>query len=55
MSEWENLSCKTQERFDLVSEQRTQGSETSQYLVEKRQICISLVAASETEEAQTQP
>ena len=33
--------------------ERTLGSETSQYQVEKKQICISLVAASEKEEAQT--
>ena len=33
--------------------ERTLGSETSQYQVEQRQICISLVAASEKEEAQT--
>ena len=32
---------------------RTLGSETSQYQVEKRKIFISLVAASEKEEAQT--
>ena len=32
---------------------RTQGSETSQYLEEKKLICISIVAASEMEEAQT--
>ena len=32
---------------------RTLGSETSQYQEEKKQICISLVAASEKEEAQT--
>jgi hypothetical protein len=31
----------------------TQGSETSQYLEEKRLISISLVAASESESAQT--
>jgi hypothetical protein len=30
----------------------TLGSETSQYQEEKKQICISLVAASEKEEAQ---
>ena len=34
---------------------RTQGSETSQYLEEKKPNSISLVAASETEEAQTPP
>ena len=33
---------------------QTLGSETSQYQVEKKQICISLVAASEKEEAQTE-
>ena len=33
---------------------QTLGSETSQYQEEKRQICISLVAASEKEEAQTE-
>ena len=32
---------------------QTLGSETSQYQEEERQICISLVAASEKEEAQT--
>ena len=32
---------------------RTQGSKTFQYLVEKKPIGISLVAASENEEAQT--
>ena len=32
----------------------TQGSETSQYLEEKRLISISLVAASESEKAQTE-
>ena len=31
---------------------QTLGSETSQYQVEKKQICISLVVASEKEEAQ---
>ena len=31
----------------------TLGSETSQYQEEKKQICISVVAASEKEEAQT--
>ena len=34
-------------------DKQTQGSETSQYLVEKKLISISRVAASETEEAQT--
>ena len=34
--------------------ERTLGSETSQYQVEKKKIFISLVAASEKEEAQTQ-
>ncbi len=33
--------------------ERTLGSETSQYQEEKKQICISLVAASEKEGAQT--
>ncbi len=33
--------------------EHTLGSETSQYQEEKKQICISLVAASEKEEAQT--
>ena len=32
---------------------QTLGSETSQYQEEQKQICISLVAASEKEEAQT--
>ena len=32
----------------------TQGTETSKYLEEKKTKVISLVAASETEEAQTQ-
>ncbi len=35
--------------------ERTRGSETSQYPEERRPIGISLVAASETEEAQTEP
>ncbi len=34
--------------------ERTQGSKTFQYLEEKKTIVISLVAASEKEEAQTQ-
>lgn len=34
--------------------ERTQGSKTFQYLKEKKTIVISLVAASENEEAQTQ-
>ena len=33
--------------------ERTLGSETSQYLEEKKKTFISLVAASEKEEAQT--
>ncbi len=36
-----------------ASKKHTQGSETSQYLEEKRLISISLVAASEREGAQT--
>ena len=39
--------------FIFMIKKRTLGSETSQYQVEKRPICISLVAASEKEEAQT--
>lgn len=39
--------------FASNSIMRTLGSETSQYQEEKKQICISLVAASENEEAQT--
>jgi hypothetical protein len=35
--------------------ERTLGSETSQYQVEKKPIGIPLVAASETGTAQTQP
>ena len=34
--------------------ERTRGSKTFQYLEEKKTIVISLVAASENEEAQTQ-
>ncbi len=36
-----------------ASGSHTQGSETSQYLEENKKILISVVAASETEEAQT--
>ena len=39
--------------FVFMIKERTLGSETSQYQEEKKQICISLVAASEKEEAQT--
>ncbi len=40
--------------FVFMIKERTLGSETSQYQEEKKQICISLVAASEKEEAQTE-
>ena len=53
-SEWGNPVRQnlTTRRFSL---ERTLGSETSQYQVEKKPIGISLVAASETERAQTEP
>jgi hypothetical protein len=43
-------------RIETLAQAReyTQGSKTFQYLVEKRTIVISLVAASEKERAQTQ-
>ena len=37
-----------------MMKERTLGSETSQYLEEKRKIFISVVAASEMERAQTE-
>ena len=40
-------------RESVARQMHTQGSETSQYLEEKRLISISLVAASEREKAQT--
>ena len=45
----------TGKKFPLsfARKKQTQGSETSQYLEEKRLISISLVAASEREKAQT--
>ena len=38
---------------NIVIQKATQGTETSKYLEEKKEKSISLVAASETERAQT--
>ena len=52
ISEWGNPSAEEAETPAQAGE-RTQGSKTFQYLEEKRQICIPLIAASEKGEAQT--
>ncbi len=55
ISEWGNLIAQTAMIEGFNPLMRTRGSETSQYPKEKRPNRISLVAASEKEEAQTQP
>ena len=49
MSEWGNSICRNAFYLTVTGKKHTQGSETSQYLEEKRPIGISLVAASERE------
>ena len=51
ISEWDNPIYW---RYIILKRKLTQGTETSKYLEEKKTKVISLVAASETEEAQTQ-
>ena len=53
ISEWGNSLDRNIFYSDVTVRKHTQGSETSQYLEEKRLISISLVAASEREKAQT--
>lgn len=54
ISEWGNPAYRDICDLSTLAKERTQGSKTFQYLVEKRPIGISLVAASEKERAQTQ-
>ena len=53
ISEWGNPISVIRDYRPLKWSERTPGSETSQYREEEKLISISLVAASETEEAQT--
>ena len=50
ISEWDNPIYW---RYIILKRKLTQGTETSKYLEEKKTKVISLVAASETEQAQT--
>ena len=53
ISEWGNLIRRNTDGLVFMTSTRTLGSKTFQYQVEKKPIGISLVAASETEGAQT--